>query len=62
MIGLYYRQLQQAMAARKQIILKRYFSEKSDQVSNRKVEPIRLIDQEMVMEAFDVRLKRDQTL
>lgn len=39
-------------------MLIQYFSENSDEVSNRKAEPIRLLDQEMVLKAFDTAKKK----
>ncbi len=56
-IGLCHQKLQQALNERKQVILVQYFSENSHDVSNRKVEPVRFIDEEMVLEAFDVKKK-----
>lgn len=57
-VGLCYRQLQQAMAERKQVVLVHYFSENSNEVRNRKAEPIRLLDEDLILEAFDTEKKQ----
>ena len=56
-IGLCYRNLQQALVEKKQAILVQYFSENSNEIKDRKVEPIQLLHEKMLLEAFDISAK-----